>query len=48
MNVLEKMKTDQRVAEIQKQIDDGESRARPAAQVASGVLKKVPAEPVED
>ncbi|MEO1250515.1 MAG: hypothetical protein AAFW76_11880 [Pseudomonadota bacterium] len=42
MNVLEKVKTDQRVGELQKEIDSGESRARPVAQVASGLVKKAP------
>ena len=40
MNVLEKVKTDKRIAEIQKEIDSGESQVRPAARVASGEAKK--------
>lgn len=40
MNVLEKVKTDKRIAEVQKEIDGGESQARPAPKVASGAAKK--------
>lgn len=47
MNVLQKVKTDKRIAEIQEEIDSGEGRARPTAQIASGVLKK-PVGPVEE
>lgn len=40
MNVLQKVQSDKRIAEIQKEIDSGESQARPAAKVASGAAKK--------
>lgn len=40
MNVLQKVKTEKRIAEMQKEIDSGESQARPAAKVASGAAKK--------
>jgi hypothetical protein len=45
MNIFEKVKADERIVEVRKSIDSGESCARPAAKIASGVAKKVPVEP---
>jgi len=42
MNMLEKVKSDERVVEVRKSIESGEIYTRTAAKVASGVAKKVP------
>lgn len=41
MNMLEKVKSDERVSEVRKAIEGGETQTRAAAVVASGGFKKV-------
>jgi len=42
MNMLEKVKSDERVVEVRKSIESGEIYSQTTAKVASGFAKKVP------
>lgn len=46
MNVLAKVKSDERVVEVRKGIESGETHPQAAAAVASGFGKRRPLEPV--